>query len=103
MWDRQFRVLLPEVVVLHLESEQAQQGANWRGRTTVPFGPAPKAALPHPVAPQAAEHYHHPPRPPWPPFPWPPEPPSHYPLPPPWWPPNWPWPPWLWSPEHPPS
>jgi Glycosyl transferase family 2 len=38
-WDRRLRQLLPEVIVLHLESEPAPQGANWRGRTTVAFGP----------------------------------------------------------------
>ncbi len=45
-WDRRFRVLLPEVVVLHLESEPSDRGANWTGRTTRPFGPP---------------HHHHPP------------------------------------------
>lgn len=38
-WDRRHRVLLPEVVVVHLESEPARLGANWKGRTTKPFGP----------------------------------------------------------------
>ncbi len=37
-WDRRYRQLLPEVIVLHLESERAAQGANWKGRTTRPFG-----------------------------------------------------------------
>jgi hypothetical protein len=46
-WDRRFRQLLPEVIVLHLESEPATLGANWCGRTTKRFGPAP-AADPHP-------------------------------------------------------
>jgi hypothetical protein len=40
-WDRRNRLLLPEVIVLHLESEPARQGANWQGRTTKRFGPAP--------------------------------------------------------------
>ncbi len=40
-WDRRNRHLLPEVIVLHLESEPAKLGANWRGRTTARFGPAP--------------------------------------------------------------
>lgn len=38
-WDRRFRQILPEVIVLHLESEPAKLGANWRGRTTRPFTP----------------------------------------------------------------
>lgn len=44
-WDRRFRQLLPEVVVLHLESEQARLGANWAGRTTRRFGPDGAAPL----------------------------------------------------------
>jgi hypothetical protein len=38
-WDRRQRVLLPEVIVLHLESEPAGLGANWSWRTTKRFGP----------------------------------------------------------------
>ncbi len=38
-WDRRKRVLLPEVVAVHLESEPAKLGANWTGRTTKTFGP----------------------------------------------------------------
>jgi hypothetical protein len=38
-WDRRDRELLPEIVVVHLESEAAPLGANWAGRTTKPFGP----------------------------------------------------------------
>jgi len=38
-WDRRQRVLLPEVVVLHLESQATKLGANWEGRTTQRFGP----------------------------------------------------------------
>jgi hypothetical protein len=38
-WDRRDRELLPEIVVAHLESERAVLGANWKGRTTKPFGP----------------------------------------------------------------
>jgi hypothetical protein len=41
LWDRKHRVLLPEVIVAHLESEQAPVGANWSGRTTARFGPPP--------------------------------------------------------------
>jgi len=43
-WDRRQRVLLPELVALHLESAGAAVGANWAGRTTPRFGPpAPQA------------------------------------------------------------
>ena len=38
-WDRKHRVLLPEVIVGHLESQPAPTGANWKGRKTIPFGP----------------------------------------------------------------
>ena len=40
-WDRRNRQILPEVIVLHLESEPAALGANWKGRTTARFGPPP--------------------------------------------------------------
>lgn len=40
-WDRRYRQLLPEVILLHLESEQGPHGANWCGRTTKRFGPQP--------------------------------------------------------------
>lgn len=36
-WDRQNRHLIPEIVAVHLESEPAANGANWRGRRTQPF------------------------------------------------------------------
>jgi hypothetical protein len=39
LWDRRRRALVPELVVLHLESEDSSTGANWSGRTTRPFGP----------------------------------------------------------------
>lgn len=38
-WDRRHRELLPEVIVVHLESEEAKLGANWAGRCTKRFGP----------------------------------------------------------------
>lgn len=47
-WDRRHRVLLPEVVVAHLESEQSPTGANWAGRTSKPFGPPPGKPGPGP-------------------------------------------------------
>jgi Glycosyltransferase like family 2 len=45
-WDRRKRQVLPEVVVLHLESETSALGANWKGRTTPRFGP-PHSARKH--------------------------------------------------------
>jgi hypothetical protein len=39
LWDRKFRQLLPEIILLHLESEAGTHGANWCGRTTKRFGP----------------------------------------------------------------
>ncbi len=45
-WDRRNRVLLPEVITLHLESEPGKIGANWAGRTTKRFGPAFTAKTP---------------------------------------------------------
>ncbi len=47
-WDRRHRQLLPEVIVLHLESEPAAQGANWKGRTTRPFSPSGKSEIQNP-------------------------------------------------------
>lgn len=41
-WDRQDRILIPEFFAIHLESGPAKTGANWKGRTTPPFGPALK-------------------------------------------------------------
>jgi hypothetical protein len=38
-WDRRQRELVPELYVVHLESEPAKLGANWAGRTTKPFIP----------------------------------------------------------------
>ncbi len=36
-WDRRDRHLLPEIAVIHLESEAAILGANWEGRRTKSF------------------------------------------------------------------
>lgn len=38
-WDRRKRVLLPEVIAVHLESEDAPMGSNWTGRKTKRFEP----------------------------------------------------------------
>ncbi len=50
LWDLGRRQLVPELVVLHLESEPAAVGANWSGRTTRPFGPASAATPSRPPA-----------------------------------------------------
>jgi hypothetical protein len=41
-FDRRYRHLIPELLVWHVESDKSGMGANWRGRTTPRFGPAPK-------------------------------------------------------------
>lgn len=41
-WDRNRRELLPEVLVVHLESEPCANGTNWKGRKTKRFGSQPK-------------------------------------------------------------
>ena len=38
-WARPDRILIPEIVAVHLESEPSAMGANWKGRTTKAFGP----------------------------------------------------------------
>lgn len=65
-WSRVNRILLPEVLVYHLDSLQgpAPMGANWEGRTTPLFGPGPdRHRHHHPI--------HHPKPPPCPPPPLP--------------------------------
>ena len=44
-FDRGSRELLPEIVVIHLESEKTEMGANWMGRTTKRFEPAPDKSI----------------------------------------------------------
>lgn len=43
-WDRRQRELIPELIVAHLESQSAPNGANWKGRKTKRFGP-PMASM----------------------------------------------------------
>jgi glycosyltransferase involved in cell wall biosynthesis len=38
-WDRSCRALIPELFVVHLESQEAKLGANWAGRTTKRWTP----------------------------------------------------------------
>jgi hypothetical protein len=76
-WERRKRVLLPELIVAHLDSEPEKTGANWNGRTTKRFaapakhGGMPTASLarkpePKPVhePPKPDPHHHEPPKPP---------------------------------------
>jgi hypothetical protein len=55
-WARRDRVLLPEVLVYHLDSltGPGHFGVNWNGRRTPFFGPKPPAHPSHPV-----KHPHH--------------------------------------------
>ena len=66
-WPRPRRVLLPEVLAVHLQSEKSGWGADWGRRTSKPFGPAPQAeaAFRRPDPPKPPEHRRPEPRPPW--------------------------------------
>lgn len=55
-WPRPKRVLLPEVIAIHLESEAAPMGSNWRRRTTRRFGPASSNAQDGQSASAAAQY-----------------------------------------------
>lgn len=54
-WPRVKRVLLPQMFVYHLASENAPMGANWNGRKTKAFCPCHSYALPKELAYQAPE------------------------------------------------
>jgi hypothetical protein len=49
-WARPNRVLLPEIIAIHLDSEPCQMGANWNGRTTKWFGPPGQDVSPRPAS-----------------------------------------------------
>ena len=49
-WDRKKRILLPEVIAVHLDSEFLHTGANWNGRKTKRFGPEVAGDLRRPVS-----------------------------------------------------
>jgi hypothetical protein len=45
-WDRAKRVLIPEILVAHLLTDDAKYGVNWNGRKTKKFGPEAVEAKP---------------------------------------------------------
>lgn len=47
-WPRHRRILLPDSLVYHLESEKSPMGSNWCGRTTAPFR-TPPTPMPPPT------------------------------------------------------
>lgn len=51
-WDKPHRILLPEVIAVHLDSESCPNGTNWLGRKTKRFGPehGREAVIHKPVA-----------------------------------------------------
>ena len=38
-WEREKRVLIPEIMAIHLETESNKWGVNWQGRKSLPFEP----------------------------------------------------------------
>jgi hypothetical protein len=44
-YDRAHRELLPEIVAIHLDSEDAPMGSNWSGRKTARFGSQPPESV----------------------------------------------------------
>jgi hypothetical protein len=61
-WDRRNRALLPEVILLHLESTKSGLGVNWKGRTTPRFGPERSYYHRHHHHPSQPRHHHPHPR-----------------------------------------
>lgn len=57
-WDRHKRALLPELIVVHLESEIAKKGANWKGRMTKRFGPEERKLLTMSAGDSSSQGYH---------------------------------------------
>ena len=52
-WKRKNRVLIPEIIAIHLDSEDAtvkEMGRNWNGRKTKLFGYSTEPPIPLPVA-----------------------------------------------------
>ena len=59
-WPRRNRVLLPEVVVYHLDSEPIHGiGTNWKGRKSRPFGPSCECHKKHKHGHHCHCHCHH--------------------------------------------
>jgi hypothetical protein len=48
-WPRARRVLIPEILAVHLESEKMPFGAGWKGRVSKPFGPGERSHCPDPA------------------------------------------------------